>query len=270
MIDSTQVGPGNVALVGIPWDEHSSFLRGAAEGPERVRAVMNSGMTNLCAESGVDLGATGTLVDVGDVPCDAGAMENIESAVASLLERGAGVVSVGGDHAVTVPVVRAHARSISGLTILHLDAHPDLYDEYEGDRLSHACPFARICEEKLARRVVQVGIRTMNPHQREQAERFGVEVVPMRDFRPDLDLGLEPPVYVSIDLDVLDPCFAPGVSHHEPGGMSVRDLLMVLERIPVPIAGADVVELNPRRDRDDRTAAVAFKLVKELAVRIER
>lgn len=151
------------------------------------------------------------------------------------------------------------------MNILHFDAHPDLYDEFDGNPLSHASPFARIMEAGHARRLVQVGIRTLNRHCQEQAQRFGVEIVPMRDFAPNAVPIPEPPLYVSIDLDALDPAFAPGVSHHEPGGLSVRDILSVLHRVPGPIVGADVVEYNPARDVNGMTAVVAAKLIKELA-----
>jgi arginase len=261
--------PGTVALLGVPWDERSSFLRGPAEAPARVREVIGSGASHLCAERGHDLAADPRFVDAGDVEGCAGpdAPARIEIAVAALLARGVRVLALGGDHAITYPIVRAHGRG-AGLTIVQFDAHPDLYDEFDGDRLSHACPFARVCEEGLARRLVQVGVRALNLHQRAQAERFGVEIIEMRDFRSDLELAVDGPVYVSIDLDVLDPAFAPGVSHHEPGGLSVRDLVRVVQDLRAPIVGADVVELNPRRDRDGVTAAVAFKLVKELAARM--
>ena len=97
------------------------------------------------------------------------------------------MLTLGGDHAITYPILRAYGPHYPDLTILHIDAHPDLYDELEGDRLSHACPFARIMEAGLARRLVQVGVRTLNPHQRQQAERFGVKIFEMRRldaFRP--------------------------------------------------------------------------------------
>jgi agmatinase len=178
------------------------------------------------------------------------------------------VLVLGGDHAVTYPVVRAHAERYPGLTVVHLDAHPDLYDAFEGNRLSHACPFARILEEGLARRLVQVGIRTQNAPQREQAVRFGVEQVDMRAWRPDLVVEADGPVYVSVDLDVLDPAFAPGVSHPEPGGLSAREVIGFLQRLRGSVVGADVVELNPARDAGDATARVAAKLAKELLARL--
>jgi arginase len=259
-----------VAVLGVAWDEHSSFLRGAALAPCAIRASLRSPSTNLSTESGLDLGADPRLEDAGDleIPPGAAAVEAIEQGVRTALASGARVLALGGDHAITYPVLRAHAARHPGLTLVHLDAHPDLYDAFEGDRLSHACPFARILEEKLVRRLVQVGIRTRNAHQRQQADRFGVETIEMKDWRPDLMVETDGPVYVSIDLDVLDPAFAPGVSHPEPGGLSTRDVIGLLQRLRGPVVGADVVELNPTRDPGGLTARVAAKLVKELVARL--
>ena len=179
-------------------------------------------------------------------------------------------LALGGDHSVTLPIVRAHSRYFSDLTVVHIDAHPDLYDELEGDRLSHACPFSRIMEEGLASRLVQLGIRTLNAHQRQQADRFGVEILEMRTWRLDdgLPRGLTGPLYLSLDLDALDPAFAPGVSHPEPGGLSTRELLDIVEALPSPLVGADIVELNPLRDPAGLTARVAAKLLKEIAAKM--
>jgi len=149
--------------------------------------------------------------------------------------------------------------------VLHVDAHPDLYDEFEGDRFSHACPFARIMEEGLARRLVQVGIRTTNGHQRAQAERYKVEVIDMRAWARGERPSLDGPVYVSIDLDGIDPAHAPGVSHREPGGLTVRDVIGLVQNVFGTIVGADVVEFNPSQDVGGLTAHVAAKLVKEIA-----
>jgi arginase len=270
-----ELAQGALAVLGVPWDEHSSLHRGCAGAPAAVRAAWGAGSMNLCAEDGRDLGAEPRLVDVGDVDLDMArgtdALARIEASVRTLLERGARPISIGGDHAITYPILRSMAQAHPGLTILHLDAHPDLYDELDGDRLSHACPFARIMEEGLAARLVQVGIRTLTPHQRAQAERFGVHMVHMRDWRPDLDLAaldLRAPLYVSIDIDVLDPAHAPGVSHYEPGGATMREVLRLIQDLPVAPVGGDIVELNPSRDHHDMTAMVALKLLKELAARM--
>lgn len=255
-----------VAVVGVPLDENSSFLRGPALAPGRIRAALHAGSMNLTTENGVDLGASADWRDLGDLTIGTGeaAFDDITRQLATLYAAGARVLTLGGDHSITFPIIRAVAASHPGLTILHIDAHPDLYDEFEGSRRSHACPFARIMEAQLAARLAQVGIRAMNAHQREQADRFGVEVIAMRDFHSDLSLDLRGPVYVSLDLDALDPAFAPGVSHHEPGGLSVRDVLGLLSRIEAPIIGADIVEYNPIRDHAEMTAMVAAKFYKEL------
>ena len=119
-------------------------------------------------------------------------------------------------------------------------------------------------EEGATKRLIQVGIRTMNGHQREQAEKFGVEVIEMRQL-PAVDrLKVDGPVYISFDMDVLDPAFAPGISHREPGGMSVRDAIAHLHAITGKIAGADIVEFNPVQDSTQITATVAAKLLKEI------
>jgi arginase len=258
--------PGDLALLGLPSDEHSSFLKGAAQAPPRIREVLFSGASNLSAENGIDLGGEARFRDLGDLDFEGvDTFEAIDSAVKEVLGRGATLLSLGGDHALTYPLVKAFAAVHGPLEILHLDAHPDLYDVLDGDRYSHACPFARIMEAGLARRLVQVGIRTMNPHQREQAARFGVEVHDMRHWRPDFRPDLAGPIYLSLDMDVLDPAFVPGVSHHEPGGLSTRELLAFIHRLEVPILGADIVEFNPTRDPLGATAATAAKLLKEVA-----
>jgi agmatinase len=192
----------------------------------------------------------------------------IERAIRVLMDAGGLPLAIGGDHAVTYPVVRAVGARHPGLTILHIDAHPDLYDEFEGNCLSHACPFARIMEAGLAARLVQVGIRAMNGHQQEQARRFGVEVIDMRAWSAGVRPVLVGPIYVSIDLDGLDPAFAPGVSHREPGGLSGRDVIGFVHALPSPPVGADIVEFNPSQDAAGVTAHVAAKLLKEIAGRM--
>ena len=128
--------------------------------------------------------------------------------------------------------------------------------------------FARIKEQFPGMRIVQAGIRTMNPAQRKQAERFGVEVIDMHAFRADRMPEFTGPVYLSLDMDALDPAFAPGVSHHEPGGMSTRDALTVIRGLRATLVGADIVEYNPTRDINDMTAMVAAKFVKEIAAKM--
>lgn len=255
-----------VTLLGIPYDAASSYLRGAALAPAKIREALRCDSTNTFSEAGYDVASF--LEDGGDLAeFSPDPMRAIEGFVSRALASGARPLILGGDHSVTYPSVRALARRHKGLTILHFDAHPDLYDEFQGSRFSHACPFARIMEEGLARRLVQIGIRTANTHQREQAARFGVEIVEARQWDGTLP-ALDSPVYVSFDMDVLDPAFAPGVSHHEPGGLSTRQALAAMHNLRATVVGADVVELNPTRDPLGITAMCAAKIAKELAVRL--
>ena len=263
--------PNDVALIGIRSDANSSFLRGAAAAPEFIRRSMHSGSSNLCSELGVELAGNSRFVDVGDrlVADDPESFLAIEAEIEQITTRGALPLVLGGDHAVTYPVFRAINRANGRVNILHFDAHPDLYDDYEGNPWSHASPFARIMENGLAGRLVQVGIRTLNQGQRLQVERFGVEVHEMSNFDIDkIGRDFDGPVYISLDIDALDPAHAPGVSHHEPGGLSVRDVLTIVQRLPNPIVGADIVEYNPDRDINGMTAMVAAKLIKEFAGRM--
>ena len=258
-----------VTLLGAPWDGSSSFQRGAALAPPLIRAALSSPSSNLWNERGDDLAADGVLADAGDFALGddgAAAREAIEQAVRAIVVAGRRPIVLGGDHSITYPVLRAFrdranperadASRREPVTLLHLDAHADLYDQFEGDRFSHACPFARIMEEKIAGRLIQVGVRTLNAHQRSQAAKFGVEILGADRWRDVLPLvaRFRGTLYVSLDLDVLEPMLAPGVSHPEPGGLTIRDVLEILSAIRVPIVGADIVEYNPANDVRDLTA----------------
>jgi agmatinase len=211
-----------------------------------------------------DLGAPDAFDDAGDVDLGSDPWEAMESGVRSVYRSGRRPVVLGGDHSITWPIVRAVREVQRPLSILHFDAHNDLYDSFDGDRHSHACAFARIMEEGLAEQLVQVGVRAMTGHLREQADRFGVEVIDMRRWVRGDRYVLRHPVYVSLDVDVLDPAGAPGVSHQEAGGLTVREVVHCLHEITVPIVGADLVEFNPSRDATGATAAACAKLLKEL------
>jgi len=258
--------PGLPTLLGVPYDAASSFRRGAAGAPAIIRRALASEAGNSWSERLVELVPGRTYADAGDLALggQAAPLERIEEAVRELVRSSARPLLLGGDHSITWPVVRAIRERSPRLSILHLDAHNDLYDAFEGDRASHACPFARIMEEGLVDQLVQVGIRAMTGHQRAQADRFGVEVIDMAAWSAGRRPVLRHPAYISLDMDVLDPAFAPGVSHREPGGLSVRDVIVVLQAVTVPLVGADLVELNPDCDVDGLTATVAGKLVKEL------
>jgi arginase len=181
-------------LIGVPYDASSSYLRGSIGAPPEIRRALECEAGNWWSELGVD--TRPLLADVGDivVPNEPGshARAIIERDIAALVQTGARPIVLGGDHSITYPVIRgvaaAHARPFC---ILHIDAHADLYDVFEGDRFSHACPFARIMDEGLITRLTQVGIRTLTGHLYEQVARFGVDVIDMRAWsagvRPAID-----------------------------------------------------------------------------------
>jgi arginase len=256
-----------ISLLGIPHDDNSSFMKGPAEAPPLIRSEVFSDAHSNWSETGINLGAEGLLVDHGDVRFDGGKdhWDAITEAVLRATETGEPVISIGGDHAVTHPIMRAIRLRHPQLTILHFDAHPDIYDNYQDNPRSHTSPFARIMEEKLTDRLIQVGLTTVNDHHRDQFKRFGVEAIEMRHCNGPLAFDLATPVYVTIDLDGFDPAYAPGVSHREPGGYSPRQVIDWLHTIDQPIVGGDVVEYNPRRDFSNVTATLAAKLIKEMA-----
>ncbi len=228
-----------IKVLGVPDDINSSFMRGSSAAPPLIREALYSASSNLFSESGLDLDQIGIWEDLGDIEFS-GEIEEVD----------------------------AHLDKWDALDILHIDAHPDLYDSLLGNKLSHASPFARIMETGRASRLVQVGIRTLNKHQREQAEKFGVEIYQMKDLTKLSSLSFSKPVYCSIDIDALDPAYAPGVSHFEPGGLSTRQLIDCLNGFKGRLIGADIVEYNPKRDFHNLTAMVAAKLLKEVIARI--
>eukprot|EP00729_Bicosta_minor_P008520 gene8520-11680_t len=247
---ATSYGQQRLGVLGVPWDLGSSFATGAAEGPAQIRAALQSDHWNsACELTGED--TVKWWDDVGDVD------------LANRIKTG--------DAAAAMDAIEAKVTQLKKIDILHFDAHPDLYDKLDNNAYSHACPFARIMESQPVGRLLQVGIRTMNTHQREQAERFGVEVVHMHNIQSLQKyadtLVFDNPLYISVDLDVLDPAFCPGVSHNEPGGLSTRELLTLLQRVQAPeVVGADVVELNANltNDPSGRSKYVAAKVFKEL------
>ena len=254
------------SLLGIPNDDNSSFLKGPAEAPPLIRRELYSDAYSMWSESGVDLSAEGTLIDHGDIQFDSASdpWDLIEQSVGRAMDSGDPLICLGGDHAITHPIMRAVRRRHDKLTILHIDAHPDIYHAYQGNPRSHTSPFARIMEEGLADRLIQVGLRTVNDHHREQFKRFNVEVIEAGRCGESFRLDITTPVYISMDIDGLDPAYAPGVSHREPGGLSPRQVINLFHALDQPIVAADIVEYNPRCDISNLTAIVAAKLLKEI------
>lgn len=261
----------DVAIIGIPYDNKSSYLKGPAKGPQAIREASTSKMINAWTELGVDLETEIKITDLGDLDVRGDFLEvfsRIEEKIGNVLSKNIVPIVLGGDHSVSYPIVKAFWRKYGDLDILHFDAHADLYDELHGDRYSHACPFARILEDGLVKNIVQVGIRSANEEHRKQADKYNVRMIEMKDFDESLVYDFPNPLYISFDLDALDPAFAPGVSHHEAGGLSTRQVVNIIHRLNANIVGLDVVEVNPDRDESGITAAAAVKIIKEVIGKI--
>ena len=254
-----------IIIQGIQYDEKSSYQQGPSLAPPLIREALHCGSSNMFAENLVSIDNP-AIEDKGDFKITE--YFDIEKITEKHIALNAKIFSLGGDHSVTFPIVKAHSKKYPKLDILHIDAHSDLYDNYEGDKYSHACPFARIMEGGFAVKLVQVGIRTLNTHQAEQAEKYKVEVHQMKN----LDLSTIPkfknPLYISLDMDGFDPAYAPGVSHHEPGGLTSRQVLDLIQSIDTEVIGADIVEYNPTRDFQKMTAFLAAKMMKEILVKM--
>ncbi len=261
-----------IKLIGIPFDANSSFLRGPSYAPQRIRLMDTDGSANSFSENGLEVKEGINYQDCGDIHFENTnskiAFDTIGDKIKQLRSDKSKVISFGGDHSISYPVINAFADENTKLNILHLDAHADLYDNFDNNPFSHASPFARLMESNKINSLTQVGIRTLNTHQKEQAKKYGVTIVEMKDFDFNFIQNLPSPLYISIDLDVLDPAFAPGVSHHEPGGMTSRQLIKIIQNLSCEIIGADIVEYNPVRDLHNMTAMVAYKIFKELVAKM--
>lgn len=250
-----------ITLQGIAYDEKSSFLKGPRLAPPLIRKAYHSNSANYFSEDGTSI-TSDLLNDKGDY--NISEYFDIEKITAENLEEGNPLLTLGGDHSITFPIIKAFQKVYGTIDILHIDAHSDLYSSLNGDSFSHACPFYNIMQNNLANRLVQVGIRTLNSEQRENVEKYGVEIIEMKDFESTKMPTFQNSLYLSFDMDALDPAFAPGVSHHEPGGLSTRQVINIIQKINVPIIGADIVEYNPKRDVNNMTAMVCAKLFKEI------
>ena len=257
-----------IKLLGIPYDKNSSFLTGPALAPPKIREMEGNGSANRFSENGVEIVEGVNYIDLGSIDCTKDdpetAFNKIMTTTLKKLSEGGKIISIGGDHSIAFPVIAAHSMQYDELHVLQIDAHADLYDKFGDNPYSHASPFARLLEKGSITSLTQVGIRTMTKHLEDQVERFGVKCIEMKNLSFDFIKDLKGPLYISLDLDALDPAFAPGVSHHEPGGLTSRQVMHIIQNIDVEIIGADIVELNPKRDLNDATAMLAYKLFKEI------
>lgn len=272
----------DAAIVGIPYDGSVSYRSGARFGPRAVReqSLLLWGYNNAL---GVAPFEALRIVDYGDVeivPVDIlGTQQAIQSEVGKILAAGARVVSIGGDHSISLPLLRAQARKHGPVAVVHFDAHPDTWDcEYACQKYSHGTPFRRAMEEGLidTSAYLQIGIRgpTAGPQDYQDALALGARMITMDHLT---DIGItkvleevhsrcaDRPVYVSLDIDAVDPAFAPGTGTPEVGGLTSLQILQLIRGlIGLNLVGGDLVEVAPPYDPAGITAILAANLVFEL------
>ena len=271
----------DVAVVGVPFDSGVTYRPGARFGPSAIRQA-----SRLLRPYNPALDAMpfqdAQVVDAGDIACNpfdiTEALDQIQSGIASLIRDGRPFVVLGGDHTVALPSLRAVRQAHGPVALVHFDAHLDTWDTYFGAPCTHGTPFRRASEEGLVvkGRSAHVGIRGSLYDRRDllEDEELGFTVVHCRDIERlgadgvldrVLDRVGDTPVYVSIDIDVLDPAFAPATGTPEAGGMTSRELLAVLRGMSaLTIVGADVVEVSPTYDHAEITAVAAANIAYEL------
>ncbi|HHV07210.1 MAG TPA: agmatinase [Firmicutes bacterium] len=266
----TELDQARFCLLGVPLDVTVSFRPGTRRGPEAIRQA-SWVLEEFSLYQERDLKEV-AVADVGDLLLPPGGIKRslgaIGAAVGKLAQADKIPIILGGEHLLTWPVVEALVR-LHGpeLTVLQFDAHADLRSKYEGEELSHATALRHVASVVAPSNIYQFGIRSATAEElsyaREHTHFFPFQVVqPLTEVRQNL---LNRPVYVSIDMDVFDPAFAPGVGTPEPGGQSVADMLTALQLLKgLNIVGADIVEVCPPFDPSERTAALAALLIREL------
>ncbi|MFH1821797.1 MAG: agmatinase [Methanobacteriota archaeon] len=261
----------DVVFLGAPIDVTSSYRPGYRFAPAKIREA-STNLETYVMSAGVDVFEKLNITDLGDVmvtPTDltkTGA--RITQAVKSVLRDGKTPVILGGEHTVSYFTLKA----FDDIFVIHLDAHRDLRDEYLGDKLCHATVMRRVLDRLPVDRLIQIGVRSCSKEEAEFSKDAGVVAYtadqtidePKRIISEVKKLAGKSKVYLSIDLDVLDPAFAPGVSTPEPGGLSTVELLRILRELgKLDISGFDVVELVPPYD-DETTSFAAARIIYEL------
>jgi agmatinase len=277
----------DIAIVGVPFDSGASYRPGARFGPHHVRA---SSRLLRPYNPALDVAPFETVqvADAGDIavnPYDVGqALDTVHEAALELTADGSGLITLGGDHSLSLPLLRAAAHRHGPVALLHFDAHLDTWDTYFGAEYTHGTPFRRAFEEGLIDTAALAHVGTRGPlygkADLEDDRRFGFGILTANDvMRQGIDEVVDRlldrvgrrPVYVSIDIDVLDPAFAPGTGTPEAGGLSSRELLELLRGLRgLEIVGGDVVEVSPPYDHAEITgiaaAHVAYELVSLMAL----
>ena len=272
----------DVAILGVPFDAGTSYRPGARFGPQAIRQASRHLRTNYHPAYDIETFGVQQVADAGDVGCNPfsidEAIRQIESTATDLLGNVGHLISLGGDHTIAVPLLRAVARQFGAVALVHFDAHLDTWDTYFGAPYTHGTPFRRAAEEGLflESASMHVGIRgpLYSSDDLQQDAELGFKTIHCDEFEStSIDAVAERirariedhPLYLSIDIDVLDPAHAPGTGTPEIGGLTTRELLGVIRRLAgANIVGADVVEVAPAYDHAEITALAAATIVYEI------
>ncbi|MED4054016.1 agmatinase [Niallia taxi] len=259
-------------LYGMPMDWTVSFRPGSRFGPTRIREV-SVGLEEYSPYLDRDL-ADVKYFDAGDIPLPFGnpqkSLDMIEEFVDKVLAEDKFPLGMGGEHLVSWGVFQAMYKKYPDLAIIHMDAHTDLRDEYEGEPLSHSTPIKKVANLIGPKNVYSFGIRSGMKEEFEWAKEVGMHISkfdvlePLKEILPTL---AGRPVYVTIDIDVLDPAHAPGTGTVDAGGITSKELLASIHEIArseVNVVGADLVEVAPIYDPSEQTANTASKLIREM------
>jgi agmatinase len=253
-----------LCVLGIRWDGSSSYRRGSSKAPGFIREATSEEIYNSFSEDLVNLAEAWSYLDLGDIEGESfeDIVRAVEERVGSIY-RGQKFLFLGGDHSITYATFRGLKRA-SGekFGLIYFDAHPDCYEIYDGNRYSHACTVRRLLEEGYVEDVVMVGIRAATKQQMEFAEERGIRIFSV-DEVDDFDARMER-AYISLDIDVLDPAFAPGSSNPEPGGLSTRELIRAIKKLDLDLVALDIVEVNPEFDHSGITCFAAAKIIREV------
>lgn len=271
ILSSDNYEAANAVLYGMPMDFTVSFRPGSRFGPARIREVSigleeYSPYLDKSLEDIVYFDAGDLLLPFGNA---ARSLDLIGEFVRKLLDDGKFPFGLGGEHLVSWPVIREMYAKYPDLAVIHIDAHADLREQYEGEPLSHSTPIRKAAELMGGSNIYQFGIRSGSREEfayaREHIHFYPFEVAePLKRVLPKL---AGRPVYVTIDIDVLDPSAAPGTGTAEPGGITSRELLEAVHSIArsdIRVVGADIVEVAPVYDPSEQTQIVASKLVREM------
>ncbi|GGC86340.1 agmatinase [Thalassobacillus devorans] len=262
----------DAVIYGMPMDWTVSFRPGSRFGPNRIREA-SIGLEEYSPYLDRHLEEV-NFFDAGDIPLPFGnpqrSIDMIEEYIGTLLEKGKFPLGLGGEHLVTWPVLKAMYCKYPDLAVIHIDAHTDLREEYEGEPLSHSTPIRKACELMGPEHVYSFGIRSGMREEFQYAKESGMYlakydvVEPLKGVLPKL---AGRPVYVTIDIDVLDPAFAPGTGTAEAGGISSKELLEAIHMIAdsdIQVVGGDLVEVAPAYDPTEQTVIAASKFVREM------